>query len=117
MAMEQSKERLLAVISHLGGLVVVCFLPIVIPFLVWVLKGDQSEFVNLQAKEALNFQLSLIIYEVACGVLIFTVIGAPVALIAGVVFVITNIICSIVGAFKTSRGITYKYPMNLRLIQ
>ena len=115
--MEQDKEKVLAVISHLGGLVVICFLPIIIPFCVWIFKGAESTFVNQQSKEALNFQLSLIIYEVACGILFFTIIAIPFVYIAMTVFVITNVICSIIGAVKTSRGITYKYPMNLRLIR
>ena len=115
--MEPSKEKMLAVISHLGGLVVVCFLPIFIPLIIWLTKGEESAFVNQQAKEALNFQISLLIYEVSCILLVFTIIGIPFAYVAFMVFAVANIICSITGAVKTSRGITYKYPMNLRLIQ
>jgi uncharacterized Tic20 family protein len=115
--MEESKEQTLAVIAHLGGLVPFFFLPMVIPFLVWMTKGEQSPFVNRQAKEALNFQISLFIYEGACWLLVFTILGVPLALIAFFVFRVTNFICSIVGAVRTSRGHIYNYPMNLRLIK
>jgi len=114
--MEQSRERNLAVISHLGGLVPFLFFPIVIPFLIWLLKGDESTFVNQQAREALNFQISLFIYGIVSVMLIFTIIGIPVAIVAFFIFVITNVVCSIKGAVRTSKGLEYKYPMNLRLI-
>jgi len=114
--MDQSRERNLAVVSHLGGLVPFLLFPILIPFLVWLLKGDESAFVNEQSREALNFQISLFIYGVISIMLIFTIIGIPIAIIAFVIFVITNIVCSIKGAVRTSKGLNYRYPMNLRLI-
>jgi len=115
--MDQSRERNLAVVSHLGGLVPFLLFPILIPFLVWILKGDESTFVNEQSREALNFQISLLIYWVVSVMLIFTIIGIPIAIVAFIVFVITNVICSIKGAVRTSKGLTYKYPMNLRLLK
>ena len=44
--MEASKEKMLAVVSHLGGLVPCCYLPVIIPFLIWITKGEESPFVN-----------------------------------------------------------------------
>ena len=104
-------------ISHMGGLVPVPWVPIIVPFVVWILKGDESEFVNKQAREALNFQLSLSIYWSLCFLLVFTIVGIPIAFIAFFVFIITNIVCSLIGATRTSKGLEYRYPMNLRLIQ
>src|SRR5665213_1563230 len=101
--MEESKGKVLAVISHLGGLVPFCFLPLIIPFLVWISKGGESVFVNRQAKEALNFQISLSIYFACCWILVFTILGIPLALIAAMVFIITNFICSIIAAILTAQ--------------
>ncbi len=115
--MEQSRERNLAMISHLGGLVPIPWVPVIVPFLVWILKGDESGFVDAQAREALNFQLSISIYWSLCVFLIFTIIGIPIALIAFGVFIITNVVCSLKGAIRTSKGLEYRYPMNLRLIR
>ena len=114
--MEQSRERNLAMISHMGGLVPIPWVPVIVPFLVWLLKGDESEFVGKQAREALNFQLSISIYWSLCVFLIFTIIGIPIALISFGVFIITNIVCSMKGAVRTAKGLEYRYPMNLRLI-
>jgi len=115
--MDQNRERSLAVVSHLGGLVPFLLFPILIPFLVWLLKGDESPFVNEQAREALNFQISLFIYWAISIMLVFTIIGIPVAAVAFIIFIITNIVCSIKGAVRTSKGLNYKYPMNLRIIK
>ena len=115
--MEPSKEKALAVISHLGGLIPCFFLPMIIPFVVWITQGEKSAFVNLQSKEALNFQISLFIYWIVCWALFLTVIGIPIAFFAFIFFVATNLICSTIAAITTSRGQTYKYPINLRLIK
>ena len=115
--MEQSRDRNLAMISHMGGLVPIPWVPLIIPFLVCILKGDESVFVNKQAREALNFQLSISIYWSLCVFLIFTIVGIPIAFVSFGVFIITNIVCSLKGAARTSKGLEYKYPMNLRLIQ
>jgi uncharacterized Tic20 family protein len=114
--MEQSREHNLAMASHLGGLMPIPWVPIIVPFLIWILKGDESEFVNKQAREALNFQLSISIYWSLCFLLCFTIIGIPFAMIAFGVFIITNVICSLKGAARTAKGLEYRYPMNLRLI-
>lgn len=116
MIMETSKERAWAVISHLGGLVFVFLLPILIPLMIWLLKGDASSFLNVQSKEALNFQISLFIYSCIIVFLCFTVIGAPFAWLGYIIFAVTNFICSIKGAIWTARGKPYRYPFNLRLI-
>src|SRR5271169_420321 len=108
--MDQSRERNLAMISHMGGLVPVPWVPIIVPFLVWISKGDEGVFVNKQAREALNFQLSISIYWSLCVFLIFTIIGIPIAFVAFGIFIITNIICSLKGAVRTSKGLEYKYP-------
>ena len=45
--MDQSRERNLAMISHMGGLVPIPWVPIIVPFLVWILKGDESDPLRL----------------------------------------------------------------------
>ena len=115
--MEQSKENTLAVVSHLGGLIPCFYLPLILPFMIWITQGEKSAFVNRQAKEALNFQISLSIYYTCCWLLFFTILGIPIAVVGACIFIVTNFICSIVAAVQTSQGITYNYPMNLRLIK
>lgn len=115
--MEPSKEKIWAVIGHLGGLIPGYFLCILIPLFVWLLKGEQSAFVNKQSKEALNFQISLVIYESAALLLAFTIIGIPITFLTFFICWLLNIFCSIKGAIRTFKGKEYLYPGNLRLIK
>ena len=82
------------------------------PFVIWQLKKHESEFVVDQAKEALNFQISLFIYMLISFVLIFVFIGF--LLIAGLV--IFSIIIVIMAGVKANEGEFYRYPMCMRLI-
>ena len=80
--------------------------------IIWLIKKDDSPFVDDQAKEALNFQITVFIAEAISGFLTMVVIGCvllPVILIA-------NFILCIVAAVAASRGEWYRYPMTLRLI-
>jgi hypothetical protein len=82
------------------------------PFVVYQLKKNESEFVADQAKEALNFQISLIIYMLISAVLILIVIGF--FLIFGLA--LFGLIMVIVAGVKANQGEFYRYPMCIRLI-
>ncbi|MBT8331385.1 MAG: DUF4870 domain-containing protein [Deltaproteobacteria bacterium] len=82
------------------------------PFVVWQLKKNESEFVADQAKEALNFQISLFIYMMISAILILIVIG--IFLIFGLM--LFGLIMVIVAGVKANQGEFYRYPMCLRLI-
>jgi uncharacterized Tic20 family protein len=82
------------------------------PFVVWQLKKNESEFVADQAKEALNFQISLFIYMLISAVLMLIIIG--IFMLIG--FAIFGLIIVIVAGVKANQGEFYRYPMCLRLI-
>jgi uncharacterized Tic20 family protein len=82
------------------------------PIVIWQLKKHESEFVADQAKEALNFQISLIIYAVISILCIFIFIG--VFMIIGLV--LFSLIIVIVAGVRANNGEYYRYPMCIRLI-
>ena len=82
------------------------------PIVIWQLKKHESEFVADQAKEALNFQISLIIYAVISILCIFIFIGFFM-IIALVLF---SLIIVIVAGVRANDGEYYRYPMCIRLI-
>jgi uncharacterized Tic20 family protein len=102
-----------AMACHLAGLAGFA-LPIVGhllgPLIVWMIKRDDHPFINDQGKEAVNFQISMVIYKV---LLCCTVIGIVVAI--GLLLV--NVVMVIVAAMKASEGEAYRYPLTLRLIK
>lgn len=107
---ETNKDaKLMAMLAHLLGI----FTGFLGALVIWLVKKDDSEFVADQAKEALNFQITVLIAWVACGVLSCLFIGIfliPVVAIA-------NLILCIMGAMKANDGVRYRYPFALRLIK
>ena len=102
---------MLAHISALSGFIIP-FGSILGPLIIWLIKRDEMSFVNDQAKEALNFNISMTIYAIVAGVLIFVAIGIvllPVVLIAWLVL-------TIMAAVKANEGVAYRYPLTLRLV-
>lgn len=101
-------DKNIATVTHLGG-TIFSFVPALI---VWILKKDDSVYIADQAKEALNFQITVVIAWVACGVLAWVLIGLALMPILWLV----NIVFCIIAAISTSKGETYRYPLCLRLI-
>ena len=83
------------------------------PLLIWMIKKEDHPFVDEQGKEAVNFQITMMLLAIVCVLLAFFVIGLlllPFVLIVAVVF-------SVVGAVKANEGEHYRYPFALRLIK
>jgi hypothetical protein len=102
-------DRNLAMLAHLLGIVS----GFVGALIIWLIKKDQSAFVDEQGKEALNFQITMLIAFVAAWILMFVLIGAllmPLLLIANLVF-------CILAAVAVSKGEHYKYPVAIRLLK
>ena len=101
-------DKNIATVTHLAG-TVFSFIPSLI---VWVLKKDDSEYISSQAKEALNFQITVLIAQFVAGVLALILIGF---VFMGIIW-LANIVLCIIAAISTSKGETYRYPLTLRFI-
>ncbi len=102
-------DRNLAMLAHLLGIVS----GFIGALIIWLIKKDQSAFIDEQGKEALNFQITILIGFVIAGVLTVILIGAllmPVLLVANLVF-------CIIAAVAVSKGEHYKYPIAIRLLK
>ena len=85
---------------------------IVGPLIVWLIKKDEMPFVDDQGKEAVNFQISIMIYVFVSAVLIFAVIGI-VLLPAVLIF---DLVMVIIAAIRGNAGEAYRYPLCIRFI-
>lgn len=103
-----SDDKNIATVTHLGG-TVFSFIPSLI---VWILKKDDSAYIADQSKEALNFQITILIAMFISQLLIWLLIGL---ILMPIVWLI-NIVFCIIAAISTSKGETYRYPFCLRLI-
>lgn len=103
-----ANDKNIAVLTHLGGMFF-SFLP---GLIVWLLKKDENAYIGEQAREAPNFQISVLIAYLVSYVLAFILIGF--FLMAAIW--VANIILCIIAAVNTSKGVEYRYPFSLRLI-
>ena len=105
------EDRTLALLTHLSG-IILCF---IVPLIVWLTHKDKPDrgFLNDQAKEALNFQITILIAYLISKVLILVLIGV---LLLGIVWVVNLVFCILAG-IKANEGVAYRYPFALRLIK
>ena len=109
-----SDERNWAVLCHLSSLLAMITLGagIIAPTVLWLVKKEESEFINDQGKGALNFSISVLMAWIVCIPFTFIVIGFA---MMGIVLV-TWFVFAIIAALAASRGEHYRYPFSLRLI-
>jgi uncharacterized Tic20 family protein len=107
-------ERNWAMLCHLC-IVGQMFIPLLVigPLLIWLFKGDQLPFVKEQGKEAINFQITLFLAAIVCGVLWLVVLGI---LLAGILWVYA-IVAGVIATMKVKEGVPYRYGINLRLVK
>lgn len=124
--MPSAEERQWALFAHLSALVgglltgawmgLGCFVG---PLIIWQVKKDTLPFVGDQAKEALNFNITVAIIGVVLLLLSVMTLGVgllltlPVGILVGIAWLIFTIIAAI----KANEGVRYRYPFTLRLIK
>ena len=87
------------------------------PLIVWLAKRDGNPFVEEQAKEALNFQISIAIYYLLAFALCLTVILAVIGIPILLGLHLYQLVCMIIAAIKANDGIHFRYPATIRFIQ
>ena len=107
-AISQDSKNM-GMLCHLLGL----FTSFVGPLILWLVKKDEDTFVDDQGKEALNFQITVILASIASAILTFFCIGFLIAIAVAV----SNIVFCILACVAASKGEKYRYPVSLRLIK
>lgn len=94
---------------HLSSLIAYAGVPfgnIIGPLVIWLVKREESPFIDAHGKESLNFQITMTLYTIAsialflCGIGILTFIGV---MIAGLVYAIK-------AGIAANEGQRYEYP-------
>ena len=101
-------DKNIATVTHLSG-TVFSFIPALI---VWILKKEDSPYIADQAKEALNFQITVLIAQFIAAILAWVLIGF---ILIPIIWILNVVFC-IIAAIASSKGKTYRYPLCLRLI-
>lgn len=106
-------DRLWSVLCHLSfffGLALISFL---FPLVVYLVMRDESSYVGLHAREALNFHLSILLYAICCAPLCLILIGFPLLVLIGAV----GVVCSLIAAVRASEGTVFHYPASIRFVR
>lgn len=107
-------ERNFAALTHLGGLVAAFFgLGFVPALVVYLGLSEGKPFLRENAKENLNFHITLMIAGLISLVLSLILIG----LFMLVALAVMLVVFSIMAAVKASEGQVYRFPMTLRLVK
>lgn len=115
-------ERNLAMLSHLsalGGLVFLGGLGFIGPLIIYLVQKEKSQFVAFHARDSLNHQLTLLLFNIVCAVLAFVLfcLGGFLAFIPVIIAFVTSIIFEILASVQASRGEWTKIPLAIPLIR
>ncbi len=104
------EDRTIALITHLSGIIA----SFIVPLIIWLINKDKPEkaWLTEQAKEALNFQITIVLAWILAIVLSFVAIGF---LLYPVIW-IGNLIFCILAGVAANKGENYRYPVTLRLV-
>ena len=107
--LSDSDQRLWATLAHIGPIII----GFVAPLVIWLIYKDRGRYVADQAKEALNFQITVTIAATISSILIFAFIG--IVLLPAVLIV--ALVLMIMAAIAANKGQAYRYPVSLRLVK
>ena len=99
-------DRTWGMLAHLSPIIGLGFIG---PLIIWLIYKDKSPFVSDQAKEALNFNLSILIAALVLAATCIGIIVLPVVSIGGLVY-------SVLACMEANKGIWYRYPYTMRMI-
>lgn len=105
------------------------------PLIVWQIKKNELPEIEPHGKEALNFQLTILIINIVAGIIFLGYLGAamgigrmwrsPFSLLSGgigigSIIVIINLVAfilAVIAGIKANNGEPYKYPFAIRFIK
>lgn len=111
----------MAMLCHLLGIITSLTLGLGFlgPLILWLVKKDQSPFIDHHGKEALNFQLTTMLVitltSICAFILAFIFIGF---LLIPVIFIIAilALIAEIMACLAAQRGEWHRYPACIRFV-
>jgi hypothetical protein len=108
-------ERTYALFNHLTLVLFNAGIPLAAAIIMWIIKRKQSPFLDDHGREAVNFQISLLIYAIA----IIPVVGLLTCAIGFILYVplyVLGVYGCVMACIAANRGEYYRYPATIRLL-
>lgn len=113
-------DRTIAVLAHLSPLIAMVlsagWLSFVGPLVVWLLFRERSTLVRNAAASAFNFNITVWLATIAGWICLFTIILIPLAIILWIGAFVAQVVFSVLGAMRASRGEVYRYPLQVPIL-
>jgi len=108
-------DRTWATLIHLGGFASMAMagLSIIVPLILWLIKRKESSFIDDHGKEAINFQISLIIWNLVAGVMVF---ACGIGIVMAIGLYVMSIVTMILNAIRANHGEYVRYPIPIRFL-
>lgn len=106
--MPKNEERMLAAAIYLISF----FTAFIGPLVIWLIKKDESSYIDYHGREYMNFFISYTVYTLLSGILVILLIGIFMLWAVGIIAVIFTL----VGALKAYEGKEYRIPYIFRLL-
>ncbi len=109
LGLSENSYMMLMHLSQFAGLL----LPLagfVVPIIMWIINKDNNLNVDLHGKNIVNCMISYTLYAIVLSV---TVVGIPIAILLGVLYVIFVIMASV----RANNGVFWKYPLIIQFIK
>lgn len=103
-----------ATLIHLSAFIsLIIGLNFLAPLVLWLLKRDESPFLDEQGKEAVNFNLTISLLSVFGLLLTLILIGWLLLWIISILW----LVFILVAAVSANQGKNYRYPISIRFIR
>jgi uncharacterized protein len=136
--LQEREARNWAMLCHVSALLLFLGVPfgnVFGPLVVWMIKGKQSQLVDDQGREAVNFGITMTILYAMLLVFAVFLVGIPVVLailnkgvaaalaflasawMSVLVFPLVHFLLIVVGAICAANGEYHRYPFTIRFIR
>ena len=88
---------------------------IVVPIVIWQVKKDKSEVIDLHGKIVANWMITAAILAVVLALISFFLLTFPfLLLVPGAILTIPFIAFPVIGGIKANKGEAWPYPLSIR---
>ena len=107
--MRADEEKMWAIGAHIGPII----LGFIAPLIVWLVFNERSGYLDRQGKEALNMQISYLIYFAVAAFTLLLLVGLILLPIVGIAWLVLMIVATV----KVANGEDYRYPAIFRFVR